>query len=112
MVSPQSHKPLDRSLQIVHLKLEIAGMRYVFLSFIAVLVLVGGIATIAPVGRAGSSNDSNQAETDTDRAKNAKIRTPTLAARGHQEIKTQSRRDHDAHLRGISSVMEASALFV
>jgi hypothetical protein len=28
MVVPQSHKALDRSLQIVHLKLEIAGMKY------------------------------------------------------------------------------------
>jgi energy-converting hydrogenase Eha subunit E len=69
MVAPQSHKPLDRSLQIVHLKLETAGTKYVFLAFIAVLVLVGGIATIAPVGRARSSNDSNQAKTDTDRCK-------------------------------------------
>jgi hypothetical protein len=30
MVSPQSHKPLDRSLQIVHLTLEIAEMKYAF----------------------------------------------------------------------------------
>ena len=60
-------------------------MKYVFLAFIAVLVLVGSVTTIALVR---ASNDKSQ-------TKNAKIRVQLWP---RPEIRTQFLRDHDAHL--------------